>query len=951
MRTTVSALAPVTVFLVTGLLVTGLLVTGSSHAQEARDSHARVFRRAEVQERSLGDLEGAATTYLEAARSAPNRGREALAELRAAECLARAGDDQRAREIVARWTGDTAPELSDELREFALSVLARVAREAPEPPRVDPVPEGVDPRRVALLEDERDQLRLRLQSAVTRAAGAEANLEDLANDVRERDREIDRLRAELPPPEPTTAQEILDQRRLELERQAREARNLSHAYTQYARLLHQDGRFEDATTTLLDALAKNPENHEAKALLARVSVPLGDREHLYARIKDVLALAREVRRARLTRETEYLIQQGRRRQEWGDMESSVAPLERALALIASGEVELRGSARVRDDVERMLRAAEAAGATRRPMEPAARADSDARWIPALRALLETAGEEKAAGLALHFHDLRDVLPSSRRALPPVPVSDPPAGWTLSTRNVGAAPLALAWLRGGETAGLSAPGATLDRVGTTIVAVADDGLHRRVAGRLAATAIAAVPSAEVEVAVISEAGQGWAARLAARGLELRRSHDGARYAVVSPIDAAALLADRPDGIVRGRGAFRAPHLRPFRLATGSAGRSIAVDILPVAAGDPGAGVRVRTTWLPAERLGVAALESEAVVGAPFGGGGALVVFGLADPEDPARELAVIVRVGHAPGAAPLPAADPTRPTLPETGPRLRAAEHILPRHLTRLREIDPGGMTVPGSPVPSRAEALRARLGRAATAATSLEVHDERVLVVGPPETHDGVRAFLDRLAAVRGVQRFQVAAHAVSKDAERALMNELPALSADATRSFAWTVTRDRSSLASVRMLLAGASDAPPLVDVVEGAPPTVRATAAHVVRTPFRRDLDTEPGEETSWGRAETGWVDQGFLLVLRPFGVTERQRAVLDVNLRLAWVSTPGERRRETPLGEVRTYAPRVDGVAGDLAVELGDDDVLVLAGLPNPFDRGGKQSRLVLLIAPAK
>ena len=67
------------------------------------------------------------------------------------------------------------------------------------------------------------------------------------------------------------------------------------------------------------------------------------------------------------------------------------------------------------------------------------------------------------------------------------------------------------------------------------------------------------------------------------------------------------------------------------------------------------------WSPPGRSDGARLLQEATVGAELAPGGALVVFGLVDPEDPRRELALLVRLhAESPDAAPPGNPDPDAP---------------------------------------------------------------------------------------------------------------------------------------------------------------------------------------------------------------------------------------------------------------------------------------------------
>jgi hypothetical protein len=282
--------------------------------------------------------------------------------------------------------------------------------------------------------------------------------------------------------------------------------------------------------------------------------------------------------------------------------------------------------------------------------------------------------------------------------------------------------------------------------------------------------------------------------------------------------------------------------------------------------------------------------------------------------------------------------------------MSATEHLLPRAIARVQELNAALLPLPVHPVPSRGDALRRRLASAATGAASLEVRGDRVLVVGPEEAQDGVRAMLDRLSSVRAPQRFRVEAFVLPAAAERTLIGAVPALTRDGASQVATAIVAGRDESA-VRRVLAVSARVVPLTEPVLATPATVRADAAHVVRTPYRRELDVAPGEATSWGRAETGTVDQGFLLALRPFGRDDRGRDDLDVSVRIVRLAGVPSRQRRTALGDVALVEPHTDVVAGDFPALLGADDTLVIGGLASPFGAADGTDRLVLLVRPVR
>ncbi len=953
MRPSRSVLRPIARALCVSIAVSLLAFAGPPAAAQEPGPHEIAFRRAEIQARSLGEFERAAELYRESAKGAPTEAWRAKAELRAAACLVRAGQADAAQKLARPWAEGDAETVSAEIRTLAREVLATAGRNggggavnAEGTPKAKPSAPTVAPGRVAALEEELEQTWLRLEQSLDQAAGARKENDDLAAEVRAMAHELDELRKRQPPPEPQTAEEALRARMEELEKERRKAQSSSHLWTRHAALLHQDGRFADAREFLYLALAQDPENAEAKALLARVAAPLGDREQLYLRIREVLALAREVRKARLTNETLYLVQRGRRLQERGDLTGSVAPLERALALVGSELVELRAPDRVREDVQVMLRRAEAAGAARAPVAAPdlERLDADAGWQDAVRSLLAAAGAEIESGLDLRFHDLDLLLPSAATLLPPAPLSDPPRGWSLSSQGPDAARLLTAWIAGAEARSLSAPRASIDVVGSTVVMVAESAAHARAQAQLSSSALAAAPASEIGLTVLRTSPGAWETKLAERGLVSRRLADGSRTTTLSSADVDALLGGRPDGVT-ARARFRAAHLQPFRLSGGAAGRSLTIDILAVTAGAPGVAVEVSSSWRPIGRSAAAPLTQRATAGAPLSRGGAIVVHGLTDPIDASRDLVVVVRLGKALetdfGITTAPDAE-----LPPT--RLSATEHLLPRSLARVQEINASILRLREHPIASRSAALDAWLKRTAPGATSLEVRGGRVLVVGDDATQTRVRAAIDNLARVRGAQSFRVEAFLLDAAGERRLIRDTPSLSAVEGASFASAVLPGARATA-VRLLLATATQID-LTEPVLATPPTVRADAAHVVRTPYRRELDVAPGEATSWGRAETGYVDRGFLLALRPFGRDARERDELALSLRLVRVVSLPARERKTALGGVRLLEPHTEVIAGEMLVSLRPDDTLLVASLPSPFG-GDSTRRMVILLSPRR
>ena len=470
----------------------------------------------------------------------------ARAEIRAARCLARDGKTAEALVLARPWL--TPPEsepIPDELVALAKAVVRELDTAQPpsEGPVEIPASSEVDIARVTELEEEAEQLRLQVEQAVEGERGAREDLDELAVRLRAKDQEIARLRAAMPDPGIGLGpDELLALRQREVAEQGRRAKRDSRMWTSLARIHHHAGRFAEARAALQDALAADPFNAEASALQRRVSAPHGDREQLYLRVREVLALASEVRAARVTAEAETLAYQARRRLDADDPSAAAPLLERALALVDSPEAARRAPVRLREEILRGLRRTEAAGVARAPLPPPTPSPLGERWTEALLALLQEAGAEVAGGLALRFHDLEPALPALTRTLPPAPLSTPPAGWTLRAGDVAAAPLVTAWLAGDERTALSAVGAEADLAGGTLVMVAPVEAQDRVASRLSKAAVAGPRATEVEVVVVRELASSLTVRLRSRGLAPFDLRGGGRGFVLPPAEAERTARD-------------------------------------------------------------------------------------------------------------------------------------------------------------------------------------------------------------------------------------------------------------------------------------------------------------------------------------------------------------------------------------------------------------------------
>ena len=310
--------------------------------------------------------------------------------------------------------------------------------------------------------------------------------------------------------------------------------------------------------------------------------------------------------------------------------------------------------------------------------------------------------------------------------------------------------------------------------------------------------------------------------------------------------------------------------------------------------------------------------------------------------------MIVRLGAARPTAPSApeAATAGAPLPPPSVQGSRDVEILLPSTLAALHEFGPATVHVAGAPVPTREQAIAARIRAVGRAATLVEVKDQRVRVVGPEPAQIAARAFVDQIARVRGVQTFEVRMHQISVSTEEALVGALPKLALVPTTSFAAAVLGP-AERPTLDRFLTGARGELPLVAPLASAPPTGRADVARVVRSLYRRELDTAPGADVSWARSATAWVDEGLLVAIRPFGRTAQGRVDADVSVRAAWIAENPKRRRPTPLGPVDVFEPEMSTSWGDLPVTLAMDETLVLAGMRSPFFGPEDRQRLVIVI----
>jgi hypothetical protein len=912
---------------------------------------ARTFRRAELEETAFGRLEEAARRFHDAAAAATSAALRTKATLREGACLLRLGRREDAKALLTPLTA--ADDVAEDVRRAAKAELARADVVAP--PTGRPASEVVaDPGRLSLLEREVEDTRTQLEDALKRAERLDKRTEelkktteDLAQKLREKDSALRVLQAEVAP---ASAEEALKIRILQEEERRRRDRDISRNYTNFARQRHQDGDFTQARDFLYAAIEKDRENAEAKALLRLVSAPLSDRERLYEEIRGVLALANEVRGARTAAEIDALVGEGRRRQERGEYAASVAPLERAIALVDEGSAYLRDPDAAREGALSLLTTAQTHGAQRVPVphvEPAD--DTEGKALAAVRGLLASAGSEVVRGLDLRFHDVDAILGASATGLAPAAVGAAPLGWTVSNDTSegegvdGVAQLLVAYLRAMEIESFAAPGASLEPEGSTLIAVCDAASQSRLADRLARLLDVTAPAADVRVSAWRATPGEFAAALDRRHIRPHAVGDGAHAATVPGSELDAIAAELGTRLETwpSVAALRATPLRAFRLVAGTSPSTVAIDVLPVTRPSQGVGVRIATTTAPAGRRDGAQLRQVATTGAGLDPGAALVVWGLADPADPAHDLVVTVRLGAA--AAPAASASSALST-----PGLSASEMLLPEQVRDLTEIGPLPSELPGPPLPTREQAIASRVRAVAKSATLVEVKDDRVRVVGPEDARVAARRFLDQADVVRGLQSFDVRLHHIDAVREQEIARAAPKFMPVASGAFSSAVLKGEERRNVERILEAAGGRVPTLESRI-GAPSTGLATLVRLVRSSYRSRVEPTPGEPR-WGTTETSVADQGLLVALRPFGRTTSGRVDLDLAMRAVWIRDRGERRRDTSVGAVTWMEPAFTGWSDQVAVQLSDEEALVLAGMASPLATGGERDRLVVVVTNA-
>lgn len=908
------------------LRTSALVLVAGVTAFAADDPAAELFRRAEIEESALGNLDRAAELFKEAAARTADPAAKASAALRRASCLRRTGrpeamtEARASLEQLAAGEGGAGPDVRRAASE-ELAALGAAEAATPAPPVNPDATAPRDPAEdLARKEQELAESRDAIELLLSRETESATRYQRLVEQYRKLEAEVSKLRADAAIPDPATAEEALDRARKRRAREREESQRNARMHLAVARLFYRSGSFVEARRSLYEAEACDPENAEVRALLSALSAPLGEREALFEKVLEVAALAREVRVSHLSAEVGRLADDARARQGRGDFAGSVAPLEQALARIDAAAGLLNDGGAARTQVMALLQAAIAKGAQRAPvtLDPLA-ADDEKRWAAALRGLLEEGGASVTPGLILRFHDAAPVLAS--RALPPVPVAGAKqSGWELREADTGAARLLAAFVRGEESRAFTQAAAALRVVGSTIVALTDMETQRRIADRFSSLRIASPTAGEIRVVAFRADHASVEAALARRAVAVV-DDAGVRSAVLAPADADAIVAELASSkdVAIADTTLRATPLRAFRLVAGGAAASLAVDVLPVGGLRAGVGVRATTSVVPRDRPGAPVLSSSSAAGAPLAAGGALLLFGLPDPERPSADVAVLVRsgVGSTPGAALPP------PKVGDTLPLPAGATDIELPTATWGDDPPPAAALVPERPVATRRDAILRRLADVTRGANLVDVRRDRIVVVGPAAAQQAVRAFVERLGTAPARSAFEVRLFQVGQDVEREIISQRPRLSPAEGSAFSFDVVRSEAERRAIEARLRLGRGEIVLLDPIARAAPTIRGDVARIVESSVAGP-DGLPVV-----------VQEGLVLSFRPLDRGADGRLAVDVSLRA---------RRMSP-GKVVTPEPWW----GDIRASLGRGESLVLVGARSPFAASPDVDRLIVLIRP--
>jgi tetratricopeptide (TPR) repeat protein len=899
-------------------LAAAIALAGAPGARAADAAADAAFVRGQRLEEALGDLEGALAAFRAAAGS-EDPARRAAALLRGARVLGRLDRAEEARAALEALLADPAASSVPGARESARGALEALGS----PAGVPESPEILSLRgRMRAIEEESHRRKRELEEALRTTA----EVEPLRAALREKDEELRLLRGRLRDAEREARGGVGDLSEREREERSRQdadsRRVLSAEWTRYGRDFYMAGRFEDARRFLRDAVDLDPENAEARDLLARLSADNGDREAVVRGILEVHALGLELRAEQYRAEANSHLEEGRRLLAAGKPAEAMERFEAALARLVP-PVDLRERlAPLRAEAARLFdEAAAKAGSKRRaPPPPEAAPADDPRWQEAVRAVLEQAGSAgEAGGATLRIFPLGPAIRAQRDALPPSPeAGSPPRGFALSAEVPALGPLLREAVGGAvEPKAWRAPGAVLEGVGTALVARAGPKAMEAVAKAVAGLSAPAARSLVVRATAIPCDPAVLVAAAAKAGVSLAPLPRGAgASAVLDPAAADAILS-----LLGGPGSaaadalFRVPENRAFvveAVRTGAAGQVTAalrlrglgwhdgeggiaagLEVACEAPGPPGV----------SEALGAPVLSrQEAAAGAALAPGGALLLAGLVNPlPDGGRHLALLVRFGE---GAPLPA-----------GAERVPAEAVVP-----LGDLPARGADRPGpldeAPADggraARAEAIRRWVARRLPAGGAVRVDGTALRIQAPPAAADLVAADLERLRGGEGAASVAVRAWALDAKSEASLLRGFPLL--------------EPAPGSPVRFVRLTGEDRRRHLFLVEG----LGKRLALGVEGPLR----LEPARRAALGRAE---------------GAAPRL-AGIEVGVR----SWPPDRAGETTLWidlAVRRAEDAATARGPEARVSLPADTALLFVGLPNPFADAGTKTRVAVWIETAE
>ncbi len=409
---------------------------------------------------------------------------------------------------------------------------------------------------------------------------------------------------------------------------------------------------------------------------------------------------------------------------------------------------------------------------------------------------------------------------------------------------------------------------------------------------------------------------------------------------------AIPADRTEGLALTRRVNLIAPTEPEGSRTLAYG--LAVDLL-AARTDGGVALAVAAeSSFPAEPLllpgsggerqvpSLAREQAEAAAALPEGG--TLVLAGLRNPfAGPGAPSALLILLS--PAAA---GEDTATPAAPAPGPR---ALDLLGLDREVTDEPAPPLRGEAGHAAEGRTAFLlatiRERVGEAALSGASLTLRPGVVGVEGPDETVDAVRRVIEDLresASHTVAVRIRAAALTSAEEGNllRGLVPGGSVTEGDAVRTFRLT-GEDRRR---VSYFLAGAEGRVPLLSGTAAARSTQLVNLGRVTRTGFLREVRAGEAGRT-WPVYD--FVDEGFVVEVRPVRLPEGT-IDLSASLRVGRLLVGGE--EPAPF-----EAPPLAVSYARVRATLTPDDALLAVGLPSPSPAVGRRDRLAVLLAAAE